>query len=59
MDKPKPMKCLKCDKLFRTTPEVRVCLECKESYKAMFDREENGKLYGNMGCWETNETNHG
>lgn len=30
-DRLKKRPCLKCDKPFMTTPEVRLCVQCKES----------------------------
>lgn len=52
----KKYKCLKCDKLFVTTPEIRVCSKCKESYNATFDWSDgrhDQKQYGDMGVWES------
>ena len=55
-DQTKVMKCLKCDKLFRTSPETRICGQCKLSYNAVFDWQDEGKKYGNMGIWENRKT---
>ena len=46
------LKCLKCDKLFRTTIEVRICNQCKLTYDATFDWDHEEKPYANMGVWE-------
>lgn len=51
----KKYKCLRCDKLFKTTPEFRVCSKCKERYNATFDRPLQAKQYGDMGVWENKD----
>jgi hypothetical protein len=52
----KLMKCLKCDKMIKTTIEHRICGVCKyaaENYMTIQDtRQIKGKLYGDMGIWE-------
>ena len=51
----KKYKCLVCDRLFRTTKEVRVCSVCKLTYDATFywsDGRQDQKKYGDLGVWE-------
>jgi len=45
----KKLKCLKCDKSFKTTIEIRVCNQCKLSLDSTFDWGKDEDKYGDMG----------
>lgn len=53
----KLLPCLKCDKKFKTTIELRICNRCVRAQDNTFETSlefepREGKLYGDMGLWE-------